>query len=188
MTEAWYPPFETYYVPSEEIADYPVRQGDIFPVPPGIDDDPPWLACQIVHPTCEFSKRGVKMIQVIGVHALNVVQTPFQEAIVAGEEEKDGQLQIAWANTFFLPPPPNTEVPLFSDFRRVRLASRELFTADSRIAALSHDTRVHFIRRKLYWEQRWPISVETTRDLEARRIRSDTAFEGPRPAWATPTT
>jgi len=73
--------------------------------------------------------------------------------------------------------------PMYSDFRTVAVIPRDLLNIEHRMAALTHDSRVLFIRRKLYWEQRWLLRTEAVQSLEADRIRMDTRFQGPRPSW-----
>jgi hypothetical protein len=72
---------------------------------------------------------------------------------------------------------------MWADFRELVLAPREQFTHDARIGALTHDARVTFIRRYLYFRLRWSLSFEQVREMEAARIDADPAFAGPRPDW-----
>jgi hypothetical protein len=94
-------------------------------------------------------------------------------------------VRIAFAHTFFVAPVQGgaMDVPMWADFREVALAPREQFTQDARIGALTHDARVTFIRRYLYFRLRWSLSFEQVRDMEAARIAADPAFGGPRPDW-----
>lgn len=188
MTDAWYPLAEEYYVDNPDSDDFPVRQGDLMMTPDGVVDasGQPWYACQLVHPTCEVPKASVTELHVIRVRSLSSVGAKDQEAIIRGLEYKDGSPRIAWANTFFLPPIGGLDQPMFSDFRAVMRVPKSGLDVARRIAALSHDTRVAFIRRKLYWEQRWMLHLEDVRSLEASRIRADGAFAGPKPEWAQP--
>ena len=166
--------------------DYPVRQGDLFAVPEGLGIRvPPWTACQVVHPTCEFVKRSLSHFQVIGVYNLGTINPEHQEKVVAGEELVEDKLRVALAHTFFLPPPDGFTEPMYSNFREIALVPREALVPEHRIAALSHEARVYFIRRKLYWEQRWALEIAATFKLEAQRIGSDANFKGPKPEWAT---
>jgi hypothetical protein len=63
---------------------------------------------------------------------------------------------------------------MWADFRELVLAPREQFAQDARIGALTHDARVTFIRRYLYFRLR--CRFEQVRDMEAARIAADPAF------------
>jgi len=182
VSDAWYLPAEEYYIAASEADKYPLRQGDVLG---GIDTpDGRWHACQVLQPTCELAKASVSKIQVVRVRPLTDEPDPKAQArLVAGSEERDGQIRPAFANTFFLAPvPQEPEAPLVADFREVCVLPRKKLPA--RIAAISHDCRVTFIRRYLLFRFRLHFSVEEVRAWEAARIRSDPAFSGPRPAWA----
>lgn len=145
----------------------------------------PWDACQVIHPSCEITaKTEPPKLHVVRVRLLSAVQQKHQRAIVRGFNDVDGSPRIAWANTFFLPPADGVSVPMFSDFRQVARVDRSELMADRRIAALTHDARVFFIRRKLYWEQRWMLSLADVYCLERSRIGNDDAFIGTKPPWA----
>lgn len=182
-SDAWYLDAESYYVASSEASDYPVRQGDVFPGDlPGLDG---WHACQVMHPTCELGKAAVAEIQVIRVEPLTRIKGKTDQAkVTVGFAEKDGKFAVAFAHTFFLPPCQEEGPPLFSNFREVATIAREHLTQEKRLAALTHDARVTFIRRALYWRFRIPLTLDETRGLEATRISNDPAFVGPRPDWA----
>lgn len=186
-SDSWYPLAEDYYVPEPEPEFYPVRQGDVMLSPEGPSDSKgrPWRACQVVHPSCEISaKRDVRLLQVVRVLPLSSVSAKQQEAIARGFNIVDGAPRIAWANTFFLPPVGHEECPMFSDFRQVARVARSQLHVSRRVGALTHDARVYFIRRKLYWEQRWRLDVDDVFALEADRIGADHNFVGQKPAWA----
>jgi hypothetical protein len=174
-----------YWVAAAEAGEYPVRQGDLFgnvQTADGADLD----AALIVHPTCELAKASVASVQVARVRPLDAVPDEKQrQQVVAGISEKDGGVRIAFAHTFFVAPVQGgaMDVPMWADFREVALAPREQFTQDARIGALTHDARVTFIRRYLYFRLRWSLSFEQVRDMEAARIAADPAFGGPRPDW-----
>ena len=70
-------------------------------------------------------------------------------------------------------------------FREIASVARGRFSTEARVGALSHDARVTFTRRYLYFRFRLALSLDQVRDLEAARIHADRAFEGPKPAWAT---
>lgn len=185
--DAWYLPADDYWVRAEDADDHPVRQGDLFGSLTVDGQD--WLAGQIVHPTCELSKPSVKAIQVVRVHHLDALPDERQRAsVTTGYRESDHQIRPAFAHTFFLAPVVGTndfEVPMFSNLREVALCDRERFVRDRRTAALSHDARVTFIRRKIYFRYRQLLPFEEVRRLEANRISNDPAYAGPRPAWAS---
>jgi hypothetical protein len=186
-SDAWYLAAEEYWVPAGEADQYPVRQGDVFG-PLRIAGEE-WAAAQIVHPTCELGKRSVKEIQILRVRPLLGIADPKQQArVAAGFEEKQLQIRPAFAHTFFLAPAGHPEVlaePGYSNLREVALFDRSHFTPDARVAAMTHDARVSFIRRKLYFRYRIALPFSEVRRLEANRIRNDPSFEGPKPDWAT---
>lgn len=182
----WYVHRSAYWVPAGQAADYPVRQGDLFgPVRVGSDS---WGAAIIVHPTCELGKPSVGEIQVARVRSLSALPDDRQRvAVQAGLNERDGQVRVAFAHTFFVAPVPGSHLaePMWAHLREIAPAARGQFTREARIGALMHDARVTFIRRYLYFRFRLALSFEQVRDLEAARIGADPAFQGPPPAWAT---
>jgi len=130
-------------------------------------------------------KASVKEVRVIRVEPLERIGASNDQAEVAiGFSEKDGILRVAHAHTFFLPPYKADGEPMFSNFREIATLAKEHFTQGKRLAALTHDARVTFIRRAIYWDYRHFLSFEEVRSLEAARISSDSAFKGPRPSWA----
>lgn len=52
------------------------------------------------------------------------------------------------------------------------------------LAAITHDCRVTFIRRYMYFRFRLAFALDDVRAWEAKRIAADPAFEGPMPPWA----
>ena len=94
---------------------------------------------------------------------------------------------MAFAHTFFVAPVPGSQLaePMFANLREIAAAPREQFTPQRRVGALTHDARVSLIRRYLYFRFRLALSFEQVRDMEAARIRSDPAFGGPKPDWAS---
>lgn len=174
-----------YWVAAVEAGEYPVRQGDLF-ADVQTADGAHLDAALIVHPTCELGKASVRNVQVARVQPLDALPDQNQrQRVVAGISEKDGGLQIAFAHTFFVAPVEGSalDFPMWADFRELVLAPREQFIPDARIGALTHDARVTFIRRYLYFRLRWSLSFEQVRDMEAARIGADPAFAGPRPDW-----
>jgi hypothetical protein len=186
-SHTWYLDANEYYVSEDEVAAYPVRQGDLFPA--DLPEITEWHACQLVHPTCELNKASVEQVQVIRVEPLTRVGDPKQQAtVVVGFSEKGGVFRIAHAHTFFLPPYADGIEPMFSNFREVQTVARDGFTFERRLAALTHDARVTFIRREMYFRYRHALTFEDVRKLEAQRISNDPAFQGPRPSWASAAT
>lgn len=184
--DAWYLPAEQYWVPAEHAEDYPLRQGDLVAPPAGADGK--WFAGQLVHPTCELGKASVQEVQVVRVHRLDALLGEHQRArVTAGWQEIDQQIRPAFAHTFFLAPvveASDFDVPMFSNLREVACCPREEVARGRRIAALSHDARVTFIRRKLYFRYRQLLPFDEVLRLEANRISNDPAFAGPQPDWA----
>lgn len=187
MNEGWYPLADDYYVADSEAAQRPVRQGDLM-VPPTetpLGGKKPWVACLVIHPSCELgSKKYPPDPQVIRVLRLRSASQTTQPDIVLGMREVQGESRVASANTFFLPPISPLDEPMFADFHQPARIPRTDLSADRRIAALSHDARLYFIRRKLYWEQRWLIELKDVLGYERARISNDSAFVGDKPAWA----
>jgi hypothetical protein len=174
-----------YWVAAGEAGEYPVRQGDLFANVQTLDGTH-LDAALIVHPTCELGKASVTNVQVARVRRLDGLPDQNQrQRVVAGISEKDGGVRIAFAHTFFVAPVQGSalDIPMWADFCDLLLAPREQFTQDARLGALSHDGRVTFIRRYLYFRLRWSLSFEQVRDMEAARIAGDPAFAGPRPDW-----
>lgn len=187
MSDGWYPDADDYYVSDPDPALFPVRQGDLMQPPDDAVDSKgrPWVACQVIHPSCEIvAKAEPPDLQVIRVLLLSSVKGKFHEAILRGLNFVDGSPRVAWANTFFLPPAAGAQEPMFADFRQPRRVPRAQLDVSRRVAALTHDTRVYFIRRKLYWEQRWLMDPRDLFGLEASRIRGDPKFLGEKPEWA----
>lgn len=181
MSDAWYLAADEYYVAPGEDELYPPRQGDVFASP----GDDGWLACQLVHPTCEIAKESVREVQVIRVHALDELPSGQRARVVAGWEEKDGAIRIAFANTFFLPPVSalDPKRPLFANFREIKVIDKAALLAD-RVAAMTHEARVTFLRRHMYFQYRLAFSHQDVLAWEASRIAADPAFVGPRPERA----
>jgi hypothetical protein len=185
VTDAWYLRAEDYYAAPDDASEHPWRQGDVFgEITVGSDH---WQACQLVHPTCEVGKPSVAELQVVRVHAISEVSPSDQARITVGSQEKDGRLVVAFAHTFFLAPvSTQADVPLFANLRDVAQVSKEQLQQASRLAALTQDCRVRFIRRKLYFRYRMLFSVQQVQDWEAMRIAADPTFNGPRPTWPVP--
>jgi hypothetical protein len=183
VSDAWYLDADEYYVPRKDVAEYPIRQGDLA-AGPEIDGER-WSAAQIVHPTCELGKSSVKAVQIVRVRPLSELDDDFlRSLVVAGYSERDGQRRVALAHTFFLPPWTEDSEPSFSSFREIATVPRKTFESAQRVAAITHDCRVTFIRRWLYFRFRLGFSPDQVRAWEATRISADPAFAGPKPNWA----
>jgi hypothetical protein len=185
LSDAWYLEAGEYFVPSDSAAEYPLRQGDIVSGPRVAGEQ--WLAAQIVHPTCELAKTSVKADQVVRVRPLADLDDDFvRSLVVAGYSEREGERRVAVAHTFFLPPWEPDGEPCFANFREIAAIPRERREPDDRLAAITHDCRLTFIRRWLYFRFRLAFPLDQVRDWEAVRIAADPSFAGPKPAWATP--
>lgn len=178
---------DDYWVPADQAGAYPVRQGDLFG-PVTVADGQAWDTALIVHPTCELAKKSVARVQVARVRGLDELGDDKQRLrVVAGIAEADGHVRVAFAHTFFVAPVPGSRLaePMWGDLRDIALADREQVAAARRVGALTHDARVTFIRRYLYFRFRLALGFEQVRALEAARISADPAFAGPKPQWAT---
>jgi hypothetical protein len=183
VSDAWYLEAGEYFVPPDTVGEYPVRQGDLVSGP-GVAGEQ-WLAGQIVHPTCELSKDSVKAVQIVRVRPLANLDDDFlRSLVVAGYSERHGERRVAVAHTFFLPPWEVGGEPCFANFREIVALPREQSEPADRIAAITHDCRLTFIRRWLYFRFRLAFALDQVRSWEAARIAADSAFEGPKPAWA----
>lgn len=182
----WYVHRSAYWVSPEQAADYPIRQGDLFgPVQVGSES---WGAAIIVHPTWELGKASVAEVQVARVLSMSALPDDRQRvAAQAGFSERDGQVRVAFAHTFFVAPVSGSHLAeaMWVNLREIAPAARGQFTLQARVGALTHDARVTLIRRYLYFRFRLALSFEQVRNLEAARIRADPAFQGPKPDWAT---
>lgn len=189
MNERWYPSHDSYYAQAE-LNLIPVRQGDLLEAGTTCLDsrNKSWYGCVIIHPSCDIVTGKADHIQVCRVRRLREQRDKYQEMIVAGESTDDeGRTRVAMAHTFFLPPArddgPFSE-PMFADFLHVVRVPKDEVSVERRIASLSHDARNCFIRRSLYWRQRWLLTATNVQELERSRISADPKFVGPRPLWA----
>jgi hypothetical protein len=179
----WYLDEDRYWIPDAETDVYPLRQGDLVACPE--DSGLGWLAAQIVHPSCELGKRSVARVQVARVRPLSDLTDHFsRELVMAGFRETSGHRKVAVAHTFFLTPWSDDGEPCFVNFRELRSIDRASISLDSRVATMTHDCRVAWIRRWIYFRLRLTVTLAQVREMEAERIAGDPAFEGPRPDWA----
>lgn len=184
VVDSWYPRHEHYWFDDATAAQQPLRMGDL--VTGLVVDGGDWLAALVTHPTCEIPKNRTKQVQVVRVRSLDEVKDATQqERIILGFETKDGTPRPAFAQTFYVAPVPGASElfggAMFADFNEVaRVDTGRL----ERAAAMTHECRLHFMRRKLYYRYRWLAEVELVREWEAHRIGSDPTFTDPRPEWA----
>lgn len=184
MADSHYPLAADYWVPTGEADKYPVRQADLVGAVEIHSET--WFGAQIIHPTCELPKKSVEQIQVIRVRPLDDYEVGDEEKarLVAGAGERGGRVVVAYAHTFFVAPVAGSDrfdQPMIANFREVALVDQDSLR---RVAALTHDARVYFIRRKLYFRYRLTFSVDEVRRWEATRIANDPNFTGPKPDWA----
>ena len=125
MEDAWYPAAADYWVRGDEEAEYPSRYGDLFAAPDVAQCKTkkglPWRAVQILYPSCEIGAKATESteVQVARVQVVSSMSAKVRAPLRLGFAERDGELQVALANTFWLPPTPGTpdDEDQFSDFR-----------------------------------------------------------------------
>lgn len=181
--DEWYLDEDRYWVSAADAGAYPLRQGDLIA---GFDDDRlNWPMAQIVHPTCELAKPSVKRIQIARVRPLSDLPNDFlRQLVMTGFREVGGSRRAAIVHTFFLAPWSANGEPCFVDFREMDSIDRAAASEDSRIATMTHDCRVAWVRRWIHFRLRLPISYQYVQQMEADRIAADALFRGPRPKWA----
>lgn len=179
----WFPDRERYWVDSDETAAYPVRQGDL--VRELTVEGEEWDAAQLVHPTCDLGKPSVERVQVARVRPLTDLPDDLARTLVTlGYRDRGGARSVAAAHTFFLAPWPGSEEPAFANFRELATVERGAASSEARVATMTHDCRVAWIRRWIYFRLRLRTTTAQIREMEAKRIASDPRFAGPRPEWA----
>lgn len=189
MIDFAYPESNTYYV-TDGVERYPVRQGDLLTPSPQFQErlGKKWHALAVVHPSCEIITTKAQTIQVCRVLRLESQSANLRPLIVQGTQtDEAGEPRIAMSHTFYFPALASgdlVEEPLLADFRQVTSIPSAEASRDYRLAALTHEARVCFIQRSLYWRQRWYLSLSQVQELEKDRISHDYEFEGPRPEWA----
>lgn len=201
VTDAWYPAPDAYWVPAaeaEELEVWPYRYGDLFNTPAtdvgGVPltskDDQPWDAVMVYSPSCELvtKAKDTDTIEVVRVLRLETQSDANAiKAIVAGWQEKNSRISVAYAHTVFLAPVPGHathDLPMFAHLKSTtRVTLAELREA-GRIGALTHEARVAVIRRDLYYRYRWLVPMSDVLAAEADRISNDPFFTPPRPDWA----
>lgn len=189
MADPWYPPANEYFVPGSAQEEYPVRQGDVFePGEVPESEVKGWIGFMLLHPSCEVQTGKSDRLHVARLHAVSELADQFSQTTVTYglRERDDGSVVVAFANTFWVPPATNEgplSEPLFADFRETGRLPREALAPELRVGAMTHEARVYLIRRKIYFDFRWLLSLDAVRDLERDRIGSDDRFAGPRPEW-----
>lgn len=199
-SDAWYPAPAGYWVPAEE-ADrpdvWPHRFGDLFRAPPSdangtpltTSDGRPWDAVMVYSPSCEVISKAKQSdsVEVVRVVRLDTQDPKAAAAIIAGWQERQGRIGVAYAHTVFLAAVaghPTHDYPMFAHLKStVRVTLGDLRAA-GRIAALTHDARIAVIRRDLYYRYRWLVPIEVVKAAEIDRISNDPHFTPPRPGWA----
>ncbi len=193
MSDQWYPRAEEYWVPDEQVTEYPIRYGDLFVTPANqacvTSSGKPWRHTLVLHPSCELGAKANDDTRVLvaRVNAVTDIGSSQRSRVRTGWNEKDGQLFIAHANTFWMPTYPgqdSDEVDWYADFRRLVSIPLAQLTQARRVAALTHEARIYLLRREIYYKYRWLLSIEDVRRAESNRISNDENFEGPKPIWA----
>jgi hypothetical protein len=201
ISDAWYPSLEDYWVPAadaEQPGTWPHRFGDIFHTPAtDANGTPlaaaagtPWDAVMAYSPSCELISKAKETDTIEVVRVLRLDTQPDAnavKAIVAGWQEKDSRITVAFAHTVFLAPVEDTSSHNFPMFAHLKTTARVTLAdlrAVGRIAALTHDARVAVIRRDLYYRYRWLVPMADVKAAETDRIAFDPHFTPPRPGWA----
>lgn len=193
--EGTYPLDGSFWFAGEEAAAMPWRYGDLLAVPASAGQSRDskgrtWFALMVGHPACDLGAKGApKGVQVFRVHPLRSVSRPQRAEIIAGYTlDGQGRMRVARLNFVYLAPVPGSathEESMFADLREpVRIPLPDL-TEAGRLAAMTHEARVAVLRRDALFRYRWNLSLEQVFALERARISGDSAFEGPRPPWAT---
>lgn len=186
-----YPADDQYWVPTSEAELYPPRYGDLFaPEGLGLVDSKgrSWVAVMATHPSCELgAKTAPNGVQVVRVHRLREVSTRQRDEVRTGFVEANGQIRPTRLNMVYLGPVAGRDglnEELWADLRATARLDLEALKNAGRIAAMTHDARLALLRRDLAFRYRWQLPPEQILELEQARISGDSAFEGPRPAWA----
>jgi len=142
-----------------------------------------WRKVLILHPSCELGAKAAADTEVLVARAtpVSAIGKSQRPAVRMGWAERDGKLLVAHANTLWLPPLPGqaTSTPdWYVDFRRLASVSLRDLRAGGREAAMTHDARVHLIRREIYFKYRWLVDVAEVQGNEADRIGSDPTLKG----------
>lgn len=192
MQDSWYPLSDQYWVPAGDEDVCPIRYGDVCGTPdlPTLrtSKGKPWHKVLVLHPSCELGAKAGSDTEVLvaRVNRVSDIGTNQRAAVRLGWAERDGRLLVAHANTFWLPPlaGQDSDIDWYADFRRLASVPLGDLRVAGREAAMTHDARVHLIRREIYFKYRWLLDVDEVRNNESRRIGNDVDFEGPRPSWA----
>lgn len=201
ITDAWYPAPDAYWVPAAEAAEpgvWPYRYGDLFHasatdahgVPLVGTEGKPWDAMMVCSPSCENISKAKDTDTVEVARVLRLDTQPDQkaaQAIVAGWQEKNARITVAYAHTVFFASVSGHAThdhPMFANLKATARVTLADLRAAGRIAALTHDARVAVIRRDLYYRYRWLVPMADVKAAETVRIADDPHFTPPRPEWA----
>jgi hypothetical protein len=193
ISDNWYPLAADYWVPPDQEDSYPIRYGDLFRAPP-LDvcrtaKGKPWSAVLVLQPSCELTAKAADDTQVLvaRVNEVSDISAPQRPAVRVGWSEREGQVAVAHANAFWMPPHPaqGDDTDWYADFRRLQPVPLADLRHVGRLSAMTHDARVYLIRREIYFKCRWITPLGQIFDLERGRILNDSQFIGPRPAWAS---
>lgn len=192
IAEPWYPHPDSYWVDSAKADEYPFRYGDLFNAPADcLDaDGASWPAVLVLHPSCDLGAKAKAALPVLVARVEPVDGHGRDEAartkIRSGWAEKDGVVLVAFASSCWLSAPPDQPtIDVFADFRKTRTVAFDALAEAGRRAAMTHDARVHVIRREIYFKYRWKTSLADVFAAERERIHGDPTFGGPRPKWAS---
>jgi hypothetical protein len=187
VPDPWYPDADEYYVPPDDESQYPTRQGDVFEVRSDVTP-PDWAGFIVVSPSCEVQSKATDA-QVARLRRVSDLPDEFQRVQVTyGFDTRDpAVVKVAFAHTFWMPPALDDgplSGDLFANFREVISIPQVAVLPEVRARAMTHEARLYFIRRKVFYRYRWNLTIEDVRTLEEERIASDANFAGPRPLWA----
>jgi hypothetical protein len=192
IAEPWYLHPDSYWVDAAEENEYPSRYGDLFNAPQGCVDanGNPWPAALVLHPSGDLGAKAKPLLPILVARVEPVAGAGRDQAaqtkIRAGWAERDGVVLVAFANSCWLSAPPDApDTDLYVDFRKTRTVTFAALCDAGRRAAMTHDARVHVIRREIYFKYRWKTTLADVFAAERERIGGDPTFGGPRPAWAS---
>lgn len=112
ISDSWYPPPAQYWLTRSEEEQRPFRYGDLFNTPASSvggqkltrGDGQPWHGVMVLSPSCEVISKAKDdaAIEVARVVPVAAQDRRAAAAIVAGWQEKDGRITVAFAHTVFL--------------------------------------------------------------------------------------
>ena len=113
-------------VPAEEADKYPLRYGDVVAAP-DLDlcrtgKGKLWSHLLVLHPSFEFGTKAAIDTEVLVARVNHVTDIGARQRaqVRVGFAERDGELIVAHANTFWMPPLPGQkdDTDWYADFRR----------------------------------------------------------------------